>query len=56
MDQRGHIALTNFGLCFIDKSGGATSFCGTAECIAPEILKGSKYGKAADWWSFGILL
>ena len=58
MDHHGHIALTDFGLSKqdIDKSGGATTFCGTAEYIAPELLKGSKYGKAVDWWSFGILL
>ncbi|KAE8880648.1 hypothetical protein PF003_g35342 [Phytophthora fragariae] len=24
--------------------------------IAPELLRGKAYGKAADWWSFGILL
>jgi serum/glucocorticoid-regulated kinase 2 len=58
MDHKGHIALTDFGLSKqdIDKSGGATTFCGTAEYIAPELLKGIKYGVAADWWSFGILL
>ena len=58
MDYQGHIALTDFGLSKqdIDKSGGATTFCGTAEYIAPELLKGQKYGQAVDWWSFGILL
>ena len=29
---------------------------GTAEYIAPELLKAQKYGPAVDWWSFGILL
>lgn len=58
MDYQGHIALTDFGLSKqdIDKTGGATTFCGTAEYIAPELLKGQKYGQAVDWWSFGILL
>ena len=58
IDDQGHIALTDFGLSKydIDKTGGATTFCGTAEYIAPEMLRGQKYGKAVDCWSFGILL
>jgi serine/threonine protein kinase len=58
MDHTGHIALTDFGLSKqnIDVTGGATTFCGTAEYIAPELLRGHKYGSAVDWWSFGILL
>lgn len=58
MDHQGHLALTDFGLSKqnIDATGGATTFCGTAEYIAPELLKGQKYGPAVDWWSFGILL
>lgn len=58
MDHLGHLALTDFGLSKqnIDSTGGATTFCGTAEYIAPELLKGQKYGPAVDWWSFGILL
>ncbi|CAE7364614.1 pkgB [Symbiodinium microadriaticum] len=58
MDNVGHIALTDFGLSKqnIDLTGGATTFCGTAEYIAPELLKGQKYGAPVDWWSFGILL
>jgi len=58
LDHLGHVALTDFGLSKqdIDKTGGATTFCGTAEYIAPELLQVRKYGKSVDWWSFGILL
>jgi serine/threonine protein kinase len=58
MDSVGNIALTDFGLSKqnIDSNNGASTFCGTAEYIAPELLKGQTYGVAVDWWSFGILL
>lgn len=60
MDHLGHIALTDFGLSKenVDQvfSEQLKTFCGTAEYIAPELLKGFRYGAAVDWWSFGILL
>lgn len=58
MDEKGFIALTDFGLSKenVDMPDGAKTFCGTAEYIAPELLKGLPYGKAVDWWGFGTLL
>lgn len=58
VDHTGHVRITDFGLSKVGVSGlqGATTFCGTAAYIAPELLQGKPYGKAADWWSFGILL
>lgn len=32
------------------------SMCGTLDYMAPEILMAKGHGKAADWWSLGILI
>lgn len=64
LSEDGHIKLTDFGLSKkgITSVGGkgegqtATTFCGTPEYLAPEIITGIGHGKAVDWWSVGILL
>ena len=58
LDSRGHIVLTDFGLSKILPANPKTTntFCGTAEYLAPEILKGDAYDQSVDWWSFGTML
>jgi serine/threonine protein kinase len=58
IDARGRVALTDFGLCAPNVRLDAQplhSFCGSVEYMAPEILKGHRYGHAVDWWAFGVL-
>jgi serum/glucocorticoid-regulated kinase 2 len=56
MDDDGNVCLTDFGMAKIVKEGQlATTFCGTPEYVAPEVISGGGYDKAADWWSLGIL-
>lgn len=56
MDENGNVCLTDFGMAKMLKEGQmATTFCGTPEYLAPEVLGGGGYGKTADWWSLGIL-
>eukprot|EP00850_Spirogloea_muscicola_P004955 SM000022S07169 [mRNA] locus=s22:363507:366304:+ [translate_table: standard] len=57
LDSEGHVKLTDFGLAKeFDGTDSTNSMCGTMEYMAPEILLAKGHGKAADWWSVGILL
>ncbi|CAI2163432.1 3495_t:CDS:2 [Funneliformis geosporum] len=54
----GHIVLTDFGLSkqFEPNWQKTKTFCGTAEYLAPEIIRAEEYSYPVDWWSLGTLL
>eukprot|EP00842_Homolaphlyctis_polyrhiza_P002432 jgi/Hompol1/318/HPOL_002902-RA len=54
----GHIKVADYGICKAGMPYGATTstFCGTPDYMAPEILMNRRYGVAVDWWSFGVLI
>ena len=57
IDDSGYLRLADFGMAKrLNEGEKAMSFCGTPEYLAPEIVTGEGHNKAADWWSFGILL
>ena len=57
IDEDGYLRLVDFGMAkVLQGDEKATSFCGTPEYLAPEIITGEGHNKSADWWSYGILM
>uniref|UniRef100_A0A8C2WA31 Serum/glucocorticoid regulated kinase 2a n=1 Tax=Cyclopterus lumpus TaxID=8103 RepID=A0A8C2WA31_CYCLU len=57
LDSQGHVVLTDFGLCKegVEPEGTTSTFCGTPEYLAPEILRKEAYDRTVDWWCLGAV-
>ncbi|XP_061472604.1 serine/threonine-protein kinase N1 isoform X5 [Rhineura floridana] len=58
LDTEGFVKIADFGLCkegmgYADRT---STFCGTPEFLAPEVLTDTSYTRAVDWWGLGVLI
>ncbi|KAG7235543.1 hypothetical protein INR49_002589 [Caranx melampygus] len=58
MDADGFVRIADFGLCKEGMGHGdrTSTFCGTPEFLAPEVLTDNNYTRCVDWWGLGVLI
>lgn len=59
LDADGHIVVADLGLCkrLNGRRERTYTYCGTLECMAPEVVQWRRgHDLAADWWSLGVLM
>uniref|UniRef100_A0A096LXI9 protein kinase C n=1 Tax=Poecilia formosa TaxID=48698 RepID=A0A096LXI9_POEFO len=58
LDVEGFVKIADFGLCKEGMGYGdrTSTFCGTPEFLAPEVLTDTSYTRAVDWWGLGVLV
>ena len=58
LDRDGFLKIADFGLCKEHMWYGTrtSTFCGTPEFLAPEVLTDVSYTRAVDWWGLGVLI
>uniref|UniRef100_A0A8D0A6X1 protein kinase C n=1 Tax=Sander lucioperca TaxID=283035 RepID=A0A8D0A6X1_SANLU len=58
LDTEGFVKIADFGLCKEGMGYGdrTSTFCGTPEFLAPEVLTDTSYTRAVDWWGLGVLV
>ncbi|KAM9841016.1 serine/threonine-protein kinase N2 [Aulostomus maculatus] len=58
MDADGFVKIADFGLCKEGMGHGdrTSTFCGTPEFLAPEVLTDNNYTRSVDWWGLGVLI
>lgn len=56
LNADGNLVLTDFGLSKVSSTDEKNhSMTGTAQYMAPEVIKGEPYDYSVDWWSLGCV-
>lgn len=56
-NKEGHVQLADFGWSNVMTDAGARStFCGTPDYLAPEMIRGAGHDQSLDMWTMGVLL
>lgn len=56
LDANGYCVVVDLGLAKQLDDGPTYTFCGTPDYIAPELIRGTGYNWAVDYWALGVLL
>ncbi|KAF1762885.1 hypothetical protein GCK72_011149 [Caenorhabditis remanei] len=58
IDKDGNVKLVDFGMSKFNfpKGNKTSTFCGSMEYMAPEMITEKEYGHAVDLWALGVLL
>ena len=59
IDVEGYIKIIDYGLAKkLDETeeDEATTYCGTPEYLAPEMVSRTGHDKSVDWWAIGVLM
>jgi CRP-like cAMP-binding protein len=56
LDAQGYCVIVDLGLAKKLDNGPTYTFCGTPDYIAPELILGTGYNWAVDYWALGVLL
>jgi serine/threonine protein kinase len=56
LTSEGYLKVVDWGFAKHIDDNTTYTMCGTPEYLAPEIVNGSGHGRAADYWSLGVVL
>ena len=57
VDERGFLKVIDYGLAKnLAEGETTTSFCGTPEYLAPEMVTHAGHDFSVDWWALGVLI